>query len=339
MALVQRISLSEALASVKPNSEIWSCSYNPQDDNFIAVTTSTENKLRICKENSQSFPHTFDLGGAGTCTDFSRDGSRVVAGSTSSDILLVTNINAETPEPVHLHGHTSTIRNVHFHPTNSLLLSSGWSDGIRVWDVNTQQMTRQELLKEHFGEETIYKTSMSEDGKLLTVCCSDGVAYVLETNNLKLVRMLKWSSPTDVQDASMRRTANRDIQIATASHDGTVKVWELGTGKVLHMFTVGYEASRVLYTPDGSRLCVGGKSEHILIYNVEENPIRSAWKLADPCGFAAIKCMDFSRMSGSRRMVTGHADSTLRVWNLYGIVQDNSLSEFASVMGDYTSRH
>ncbi|KAI8504063.1 hypothetical protein Bbelb_181310 [Branchiostoma belcheri] len=217
-------------------------------------------------------------------------------------------------------------------------MSSGWSDGIRVWDVNTQQMTRQELLKEHFGEETIYKTSMSEDGKLLTVCCSDGATYVLETNNFKLVQELKWTNPTDVQDASIRKTSSRDIQVATASHDGTVKVWDLGTGKVLHMFTVGYEASRVLYTPDGSRLCVGGKAEHILIYNVEENPIKSAWKLADPCGFGAIKCMDFSRMSGSRRLVTGHADSTLRVWNLYGIVQDNSMSEFASVMGDYTSR-
>lgn len=86
------------------------------------------------------------------------------------------------------------------------------------------------------------------------------------------------SCPTPLRELKLGRAANLTINdvewspdskmVATASDDGTARVWDPATGKQLKQFSQLGPMRAARWSPDGSRLAVSGDDGPVRVYNV-----------------------------------------------------------------------
>ena len=99
-------------------------------------------------------------------------------------------------------------------------------------------------------------------------------------------------------------------QIATASNDATIKIWEVTTGKEL--FTLERHSrpvTAVTFNKAGTRLASGGEDGFVNLWNVTGNYINA---LGGRHG--AVRSLDFH--PDDRRLLAGYDDGTVRVWDI-----------------------
>jgi WD40 repeat protein len=132
------------------------------------------------------------------------------------------------------------------------------------WDTSTgKERTRHTL---NLKVETLYRTALSPDGKLLVMATPDGKALrLIDTATGKEVRQAKGSS----YPAFIVFAGNGRMMTAT-SDDGVARVWETATGKVLHQIKSGAgDIRRVGLSHDGRLLALTSTAdESIHIWDV-----------------------------------------------------------------------
>ena len=186
------------------------------------------------------------------CVAFSPDGARIVVGSVDRT-ARVCDARTGTLLTV-LKGHTGAVFSVAFSPDRdgARLVTGSEDRTVRVWDVRTGTALIE--LKGHTGMLT--SSSFTPDG---TRIVSVGYGERGNPGNV-FVWYARATPPTLELQGHTDMVASVSFspdsaRIATASLDGTVKLWDTRTGAILHNLG-GYRTSAqgVAFSPDGTRL-------------------------------------------------------------------------------------
>ena len=198
---------------------------------------------------------------------FSPDGSKLAAASGSgtgdrdaSKTIPIWDVTSGRLL-VSLSGHTDAVTAVAFSPDGRRLASSSFDGTLRTWDVANGRQQR--VL--HAGADA-YAFGFTPDGRwLLAGVGFDGVLTVHDPNTLEKRREL--SGHTDYLQTLAFGSRGR---IATASGDGTARVWELDSGRTLA--TLRGHSGPVLgvsFSPDGSLVATSSNDGTAKLWEAE----------------------------------------------------------------------
>lgn len=234
--------------------------------------------------------------------------------------------------------------------TGQLLVTCGLDENregcVRVWQLNDAQPPK--LLKQR---------AMDRPPTSVSFCHAPGSPKIVISESKNVARLWSWqSSDADVillghnAGITQGRYSPDDRWVATASADGTVRLFDAMSGKETQRFS-GHTGtvSCLAFSPDGQSIASGGEDKQILIWPVETNagPAQQIEKTRlEVAGQAtpepnfivlrahtgAIRGLGFSR-DGSR-LASGATDNLVCVWRLAEptMANDNPRSESPATM-------
>ena len=235
---------------------------------------------------------------------------------------------------------------VGFSPNGRLLAAGDFRGRVLVW--STRSWRRTAVLSGHRGE--VWDVEFSPDGLALATAGADGTIRLYDAGKLRSPRILRQASP--VLDLSFspdgRRLASTDgrvVQIwnagrgtvlsrlsgragtvesvafdplgsllATGHHDGTVRLWDVTTGRVQAVLSHPDPVLKVAFSPDGSLLATAtggfGRGGLGRIWDVSTGkPLR------DLRGHSGqVDALAFH--PDGERLLTGGLDDTIRIWRI-----------------------
>lgn len=100
-------------------------------------------------------------------------------------------------------------------------------------------------------------------------------------------------------------------RIATASQDGSAKLWDAATGRELHTLT-GHASwvSAVAFAPDGRMLVTGGYDKTVRVWDVATGTPQATW----PGHAGGVRAVAFA--PDGCRIASGGADHEVRLWDV-----------------------
>ena len=261
---------------------------------------------------------------------FSPDGNTLASGSHDNTVRLW---DARTGTLRHtLTGHTESVLSVAFSPDGNTLASGSHDNIVRLWDAVTGEHKR--TLTGHTDKVT--SVSFSPDGNKIASGGWDETVRLWDARTGTLIRTLARKSVPSVQDAPTlgRRSHGayyKDFvysvafspdgnSIASGSRDGTVRLWDAGTGDLIHTLTghtsevhsISFsEAYSVAFSPDGNTLASGSADETVQLWDARTGKlIRTLTGHTE-----GISSVAFS--PDGNTIATASADETVRLWDAH----------------------
>ena len=243
-----------------------------------------------------------------------------------------------------LKGHTNQVSGVAYNPDGSRLASVSWDGTLKVWNPHVDQTARtlgsgpekfgsvwfspdsKRVAATVAGHVRIYDTSTGRTLSVLDqlsphnpVCVCfhpDGQHVAVGIRDVHMIdistgQMVK-KFGMDEKVESVHFNAKGD-QLACASSDGRVHIWEIDTSKLLHAWRLPCPAHCVRFSPDGQLVAAaGGNYPTPGIARVWD--VRTGELVHDLQGHVArVYSVCFSH--SGERMATASADHTVRVWD------------------------
>ncbi len=274
------------------------------------------------------------IGGAKTVA-ISPDGRQVASGGHDNIVRLIDLASGEVRE---LSGHTDHVYRVIFSPKGRYLASSSDDRTVRVLELDTGT---ERVFTGHSAD--VEELAFSADGARLASASEDhtarlwdlasgesitlahdagvtGVAFSPGGDTLATIsrdhRVRLWNPETGAAERSLAgHTAEvRDLAfrpdgalLATASVDGTVRLWTVASGEVRVLDGLG-GASRLAFSPAGSRLAVAGLGPDLFICDLATDACEP---ITGHSG--AVHDLLFSR--NGRALVTAGDDDSVLLWD------------------------
>lgn len=252
--------------------------------------------------------------GGVTCLSFSQDGNQLLSGG-KDQALMVWKVNSSPPVLIHTisHGHGDWITGCAWTP--SAVMSCSNDCRLRLWDIQTgnciQEVPTTSALSTLCCWEE-YVMLGSADG-LLTVWKSDlGVIAEIKAHHSRLHHTTVISNP----DENQKR---EDLLIATASEDGTVKLW--------HPLRVQHRSTLFGHS-GGVQALVGGNGAQFL--TVSEDHSLRAWSLNTDKPARQMECVRvlcFLQTEVENVLICGYSSGRLELWQNYSLLYSDMVSE------------
>jgi WD40 repeat protein len=280
-------------------------------------------------------------------------GELVATGDANGDVSLWQ--LADGQRAAIYQGHTNWTRSLAFSPDGSILATSSEDCTVRFWDITTGEQIA--LLGPH--THTLRGLNFSQDGQKFLTGGDDCQIRIYD-----LPQLLADAAVPTVESHCLQSFQGHtnwvftvvyspdESRLASASADGTVRIWDVATGECLQILPHEHWVIRVLFTPDGRQAIVSGMSSTIQIWDTssgqlirtlsghldwvwsiemstdgntlystgEDRTIRT-WDLrTGACQqvFRAHKdrIWTISLTPDNRHLVSGSEDSTIEIWDL-----------------------
>ncbi|MGC7097438.1 WD40 repeat domain-containing serine/threonine-protein kinase [Amycolatopsis lurida] len=273
-------------------------------DGRTAMTADTNGTLTLWDVESATRVNAFigaeNLQLAAAC--LSEDGRHVVTAAEDGTITLR---HAGTGEALHELEATAKVKTMRFTPDGSRVVSGGWDGLIHVWHVESGRRTGTMRPPEDMGIDSVW---ISGDGHL-AVTAGDSHFRTAATGPY-------FSGPTMAGDTRLPTVANDNF---------VVRLWDLDRGEgVLAMRGHTDLVTSVCMSPDGHFVVSGSdkRDRTIRLWDATTGTclrvLNDAPSPADhetPARVAPALCVRFS--PDSRFVLAGHADATIRIWDIH----------------------
>ena len=168
-----------------------------------------------------------------------------------------------------LTGHEGKVIDVRFHPDGKRLVSAGWDETVRIWDLEKDCVVS--TLRGHTRPVT--SLSISPDGTRIVSGSDDKTVRIWDLESSQYMMVLRGHAGW-VRSVAVSSDGRR---IVSGSYDRTVRIWDLATGDRTAILKDCHQAVEVVaVSPDGKRLAAAG-SGHVLVWETELTTARGLW--------------------------------------------------------------
>ena len=270
-----------------------------RDSNVIAVASSNGSVGVWTVEDSRLVTPLIRLSREVKRVEFSPDGGILAIASGLTITLLDTRTWLKLRE---FQADDHEILMIAFTPDGRRLLSAGYSEAVRIWDLVSGEMTGQQILP----EQPLSCFQISPDGTRLASGSRSGVVRIWDAMAGQAL-----SRPFEHEGPVTGLTFTPDGRsLLTCSQDGTAQAWEIQHEKPRSpILKTDQPYSSACFTRDG-RHVVGTSGATALMFEVTTG---------EPVGRPIIHRNPIYRMKASpdgRELATAAWDGTARVWDL-----------------------
>jgi WD40 repeat protein len=256
----------------------------------------------------------FSVGDRSLC--FSPDGKRLVTGSYSGEIMLFDVATGDEIRPVA--GHRNDVLTIAYSPDGRILASGsgGAAPTIQLWEMAAGKPLRDLPGSGAWVQSLVF----SPDGKTLASGSQDNLVHLWDVASGRHLRECRghrsWAF-------SVAFSPDGQTLASVGQYDGTLRLWEAGTGKELRVITSPQDNNGIFcveFSPDSRTVAAGYRYSSVLWDRASGNEVRR-WKgvnLAD----------HFLLFTPDGRAIVAGAGGEARLLGLWEIASGKELRTF-----------
>ena len=206
-------------------------------------------------------------------------------------------------------GHKNVVRGLSFSPDSSKLISAGYDNRAIIWDVETHAVMRR-------------ISFVPDDAKLTSIDYSKEVRRA-DLDSSTVIQRLEGEHTDRVSAAAFSHDGQHAV---TASWDGSVRLWQVDTGRVLAVLEHDRAVRALAVSPVDGTIAAGSVDGKVRLWRPFE-PDKTPKELANQSG--AIASLSFSRngkqlISSCYRNCQG---APVRVWAMPSLQEQSDYSQ------------
>jgi WD40 repeat protein/transcriptional regulator with XRE-family HTH domain len=190
---------------------------------------------------------------------FRPDGQRLYTSSRDGTVRIWDLSTSAGSDALNLVGHTNRLASVTYRPDGKQMATLSWDGTVKVWDTAIGKELHTIKLEGNYasGNAIAGDVAYSPDGKYL--------AY----NDLNTTKIIDTTSDAEIlsldpfKDAATHVVYSPDgKQLADAGTDGTIRIHESESGKVLTQFVLppqSLQIQQIVFSPNGKRLAIAAQ--------------------------------------------------------------------------------
>ncbi len=234
------------------------------------------------------------------CYDLSADGKRMVSGGGDGKIIFW---NVETGDSIRvIKAHREPILDIHFNADETKVAASSWDARLITWDLTSGK--RVDFFD--FENNSAYNILWGQ---------SDLYLFAAQGKDLKMYELDSKSAVRDFvghQDVigSLRLSPDQQ-QLLTASWDGSIRLWNIGTGLMTGKFLDHRGAVHVaIFSPDGRYIYSGGADRTIRVWD------RTTGKVIKTLEGHKAEVTSLLFSPDSKMLISHSVDGSTKFWEL-----------------------
>ncbi len=247
-------------------------------DNQYIASAGTDGTVQVWKATDRKQIYLYKGHSSGeriNALAWSPDGKRIASGSADDTVQVWDALDGKNVYTYH--GHSEDINALAWSPDGKRIASGSADDTVQVWDAQTG--SHEQTYTRHHDDVTSVK--WSPNGEYIASGSKDGTVQVWDAATLKLTYsyeghvsyqsifgwQIKNASP--VQAVAWSPDSK---QIASASTDHTVQVWNALDGKNVYTYRGHSEdVNTVSWSPDGEYLASGSADDTVQVWAAQES--------------------------------------------------------------------